>query len=114
MKKPTKTRSKNPSPRRRRQREILRFAEIEGKTVEFVEVDMNFEFPALKSASRTRRLCICFWALPASAWSPSTRPGRRATNASSRLGRRSEATGDQMYLWTRKTAAPEPVGLKLF
>ncbi len=48
MKSPKKTRSRIPSSRRRRRRKILRFAEIAGKTVEFVEVDMTFDFPCVE------------------------------------------------------------------
>ncbi len=54
MKKPNLPRSKNPSPHKRRRKGLLRFPEIEGKTVEFVEVDMNFDFPCVEIGFRDK------------------------------------------------------------
>ncbi len=54
MKKPNKRRSKDPSPRKHRRKDLRRFPEVEGKTVEFVEVDMNFDFPCVEIGFRDK------------------------------------------------------------
>ena len=44
----TKTLSKRPTRRKRRGRQFLRFNEVEGKTVEFVEIGTAADFPCVE------------------------------------------------------------------